>query len=342
MRKQTTVRRPVCDFCGSDNLLIVKNTDIFSNEVFDVIWCITCELGKTDFKSAKTLQSYYPVTYYGQTDRRFVGIVEALVRLSRERRARDVMKWHSGQTKRILDCGCGRGIMLAFLRNHDWSCVGTEFSEESSQYARGMGLDVVIPSRNKDPIELVQGTFGIITVWHVLEHLSQPVHAIKQFNGLLEPSGLLVLEVPNFSSFQAKLSREHWIYTECPRHLLHFSPRSLARLLSHSGFDVRTTNTFSLEYGVFGLLQSLLNIFCPYKNLVFYLLRNESGRPHRLLTSLSAILSLFMTIVLFAPLLLISALMEGVLSLFNKGGGYNDCGTKASRLVKSQGCSCLM
>lgn len=320
MRKQTPVRRLVCDFCRPDNLVIVKNTDAFSKEVFDVIWCMTCELGRTDFKGAKELQSYYPVTYYGQTDRRFVGIVEALVRWSRERRAKNVMKWHSGKTKRILDFGCGRGIMLAFLRDHDWSCVGTEFSEESSQYARTLGLDVVIPSRNKDPIELVQGTFGIITAWHVLEHLNQPVRALQQFNELLEPGGLLVLEVPNFSSFQAQLSREHWIYTECPRHLLHFSPGSLVRLLLHSGFEIRTINTFSLEYGVFGLLQSLLNIFCPYKNLLFYLLRNESGKPHRLLTSLPAMFSLFMTIVLFVPLLLISALMESVLPLFNKGG----------------------
>lgn len=214
MRKQTPVRRLVCDFCHSDNLLIVKNTDVFSNEVFDVIWCVTCEIGKTQFKSVKTLQSYYPVTYYGQTDRRFVGIVEVLVRLSRERRAKKVMKWHSGQTKRILDCGCGRGIMLAFLRKHDWSCVGTEFSEESSRYARTLGLDVVIPSGNKDPIEFVQGTFGVIMAWHVLEHLNQPVRALQQFNELLEPGGLLVLEVPGFSSFQAQLSREHWIYTE--------------------------------------------------------------------------------------------------------------------------------
>lgn len=71
---------------------------------------------------------------------------------------------------------------------------------------------------------------------------------------------------------------------------------------------------------MFGLLQSLLNVFCPYKNLLFYLLRNASGKPHRFLTSLPAIMSLFITIILFVPLLLISALMEGVFSLFDKGG----------------------
>ena len=210
--------------------------------------------------------------------------------------------------------------MLASMEKRGWSCVGTEFSEESSEYARGLGLSVEIPSENQDPLDLVTGPLGVITAWHVLEHIAKPRQALDRFHRLLEPAGLMALEVPNFSSGQARLSREHWIYTECPRHLAHFSPKSLTGMLAEVGFEVKAIGTFSLEYGVFGLLQSLLNLVCPYKNLLFFLLRNRTAQPPRPLGSFPALFSLAVTLVLFVPLLLVAALAELVLSFFSAGG----------------------
>lgn len=314
------MNKAVCATCRSENVVVVRNTDAFSGEAFDVLLCGTCQLGRTDFNDWKALSSYYPVVYYGQTGRRFVGVVEAMVRFSRRARARYVMRRLSGQSKRILDHGCGRGIMLAFMQHRGWTCVGTEHSEASSESARALGLNVVIPSGDESPIDLVRGTFGVISAWHVLEHLSEPRAVFQRFNELLEPAGLLVVEVPNFFSLQARLSREHWIYTECPRHLLHFSPGSLTRLLADSGFVVIQTSTFSLEYGIFGMLQSLLNVVCPEKNVLFQLLRNSSAKGRRSYGSLGGAVSVIVTITLFVPLAPVAALLEGASSLFNGGG----------------------
>ena len=285
-----------------------------------MVWCSRCEIGHTDVTRVTSLESYYPPAYYGQGDRRFVGVVEGMIKLSRHMRARYVMRFRDFQSRRLLDHGCGRGIMLAYLRSREWTCVGTEFSAKASEYARKTGLTVVTPSDGRDALDLVEGPFGVVSAWHVLEHLDDPARSLRRFYDLLEPGGQVVLEVPNFSSVQAQLGPGDWLYTECPRHLVHFSPRSLSRLLAETGFEVRALSTFSIEYGIFGLLQSLLNVFCPTKNLLFHLLRNRSAGAKPLLGSLPALISLGTTAVLVVPLLMVAAIGEVWLALLKKGG----------------------
>jgi SAM-dependent methyltransferase len=326
----------VCDTCQANSVQIIKNTDAFTGHVFKVLWCERCGLGRTDVSDVTSIEAYYPPAYYGEGDRRFIGVVEALVRLSRRSRARFVARVRGVQTMRLLDHGCGRGVMLAYLREHGWSTVGTESSIESSEYARGAGLSVVIPIRGRDPLDLVEGPFGVITAWHVVEHLDKPGVALRRFNELLEIGGQVVLEVPNFSSVQARLGRGDWIYTECPRHLMHFSPKGLLHLLSESGFEVKVIRTLSLEYGIFGLLQSLLNLLCPTKNMLFHLLRNSTAKPKHGLTSWSALISVGLTLVLFGPLLLVSAVLEVIFSFMRSGGIIRVVAEKRKHLLNAK------
>ena len=310
-----------CEFCHSDDVQLIENTDAFSGETFGLVWCNACSTGKTRFDGSRPLGDYYPSEYYGPTDRRFFGVIETLVRWSRTSRARKIMKWNGGKPGRILDHGCGRGIMLSQLQREGWSTVGTEHSDQSSQHARALGVQVVTPVGQRDPLDIVEGKFRVVTAWHILEHLDSPAGVLARFADLLEPGGFLMVEVPNFCSFQAQLNRGTWIYTECPRHLVHFCPESLGKLVRSAGFDVKSLKTFSLEYGVFGLLQSLLNLVTPHKNFLFYMLRNGNARPTvGALGALSGFASLLITVVFVVPFSVIAAVAEPVLSLFKKGG----------------------
>ena len=75
----------------------------------------------------------------------------------------------------------------------------------------------------------------------------------------MRPGGLFVCEVPNFASWQARLGHDCWFHLDVPRHLVHYTPDALERLLSQHNLRVVSQRTFSLESGPVGMLQSMLN-----------------------------------------------------------------------------------
>jgi SAM-dependent methyltransferase len=82
------------------------------------------------------------------------------------------------------------------------------------------------------------GFFDVVTMWHVLEHLPDPAAALAEARRVLQADGLLVIEVPNLGSLTFRLCRERWWPLDVPRHLLHFTPQTLGRLLDAGGFEV--------------------------------------------------------------------------------------------------------
>jgi hypothetical protein len=82
---------------------------------------------------------------------------------------------------------------------------------------------------------------------------------------LLRKDGVLVLTVPNFASLQARIFRARWYHLEVPRHLYHFDPVSLRRLLDRQGFRVDRERHDSAEHNWAGILGSIMPL-TPEKN----------------------------------------------------------------------------
>jgi SAM-dependent methyltransferase len=80
-------------------------------------------------------------------------------------------------------------------------------------------------------------SFNVITGFHVLEHVHQPKEVIGKLWEWLKPGGVLYLQVPNIESLDARIFQSYWYGLELPRHLFHFSPVSLRRLIASFGFD---------------------------------------------------------------------------------------------------------
>jgi 2-polyprenyl-3-methyl-5-hydroxy-6-metoxy-1,4-benzoquinol methylase len=218
---------------------------------------------------------YYPASYYGDNNRRFNSLLEGLIPFFRNRRARAIEKFVP--KGRILDVGCGRGILPALMRERGWEAHGLEFSEMSARHARDeLRLPIFVGDFLRS--SYADSSFDAVVLWHVLEHVPDPVATIRRARQILKPGGLLVIAVPNFESLQARSAGRHWFHLDVPRHYHHFGLALLSRLLTSNGFSVLDVSHLSLEYNPYGWIQSLLNRLGFRYNLLYDLLKNPSAR----------------------------------------------------------------
>lgn len=138
---------------------------------------------------------------------------------------------------RVLDIGCGSGGYLAFLATLGWTCHGIEPGPKSRAYAQEvLGLTV-----HQGPLEscrFPEAFFDVVTMWHVIEHLPDPLGTLREVRRILKPDGLLMLRTPNVASWEARVFRGNWYGLDPPRHLFVCSPDTLRAMLARSGFVV--------------------------------------------------------------------------------------------------------
>ena len=105
--------------------------------------------------------------------------------------------------------------------------------------------------------------FDIIVIWHVLEHMDDLQQVLSFLQTHLCDDGLVVVSVPNYSSWQSRLFGRHWFHLDLPRHLLHFRRKWLLSTLEATGLKVLSESTFSASQNYFGFIQSACNWLSP-------------------------------------------------------------------------------
>lgn len=128
---------------------------------------------------------------------------------------------------RLLDIGAGTGDFLKIAKNKGWQIDGVE--PDLGARALAAAKQVSLRSSIDD---VVNETFDVVSLWHVLEHMSNLDETIKRIESFVRPGGYLIIAVPNFRSFDAKHYGSFWAAFDVPRHLWHFSRRSLERIVS--------------------------------------------------------------------------------------------------------------
>jgi SAM-dependent methyltransferase len=239
--------------------------------------CSTCGLNYTVPQlDGQQIAAHYPQSYYGEQNVRFNVVMEALVGWFRRRRAAR-LRHYRREPGNVLDIGCGRGHFLDCLRSWGWTCTGTELSEAAAFHAREtLGLDLRVGAF--EPGAFSDAAYDAVFLWHVLEHLPSLRAALSDMRRILRPEGMLVIAVPNLSSWQAKLCRYGWFHLDLPRHYTHFSTDWLLGTLRELGFTIVEVNHFSMEQNVYGWIQSVLNCAGLKQNLLYDLLKQRAAR----------------------------------------------------------------
>lgn len=139
----------------------------------------------------------------------------------------------------ILDTGSGRGHFMAHAASRGYRVQGIEISPIAALYSeKTYGLKPYVLNLDHSTWH-IEDTFDLITMWHVLEHLSDPITVLKKLGNCLKPHGRLIVEVPNINSIKFRLARpqQKWVGGNHPRHhRFFFSHHSLKNMLLKSGF----------------------------------------------------------------------------------------------------------
>ena len=228
--EQHKVNQRDCIVCHTPMRYDEKYKDIKrAKGLYNLLVCPKCRLGKTDpFPEVSSTKELYSSKIYRDRGARFIPLVETGVRFFRIFRQKRIERFI--RKGRILDIGCGRGEFLSLMRERGWEAIGLELNEETARDARNVfGLEV--KTGNLVDAQFKESFFDVITMWHVLEHLPDPVQTIDECRRILKPGGLLVIALPHFDSLQAKISGKYWFHLDLPYHLFHFNEKNLELFL---------------------------------------------------------------------------------------------------------------
>ena len=156
---------------------------------------------------------------------------------------------NSFQTKEktILDIGCGTGDFLHFCQQNNWNITGVEPNENARNLAsEKLGLDNSISESVEILMKDQSKRFDVITMWHVLEHVPNLEEYISFLKQLLKQNGRLIIAVPNYKSYDAKHYGKFWAAYDVPRHLWHFSQKSIRQLFFK--FDIELVVTLPMKF----------------------------------------------------------------------------------------------
>jgi len=131
---------------------------------------------------------------------------------------------------------------LSYCKNNNFNVTGIEPSDIARQQAIGKGVNVY-----KEIDDVLGKKFDVITMWHVLEHVPNLHEYLKHLKSLLNENGKLIVAVPNFKSYDAEYYKEYWAAYDVPRHLWHFSQKSISILFETVGMKVKKVHPMKYD-----------------------------------------------------------------------------------------------
>jgi len=187
----------------------------------------------------ENLASYYNSSeYISHTDgkRDLLSSIYNYVKKSQLIRKAKLIETYCLQGRKILDIGAGTGDFLKTMHKRNWIINGVE----PNRAARAKGTEKGI-QLNANLSSLQSNKYDAITLWHVLEHLPNLKDDIKMISNILVKDGTLVIAVPNYKSWDAQKYKTYWAAYDCPRHLWHFSKKSITKLFKPYGLKIVDT-----------------------------------------------------------------------------------------------------
>ena len=236
----------LCNLCGGDNsrLRFPRTLPADARSSYEAFRCthpgygqhhaiVQCQTCGLYYANPRPTQAELMNLYAAVEDTTYLEEQEGR-RLTFARHLRQLEKSHR-PPGRLLDIGAYTGVFVEIAAQSGWEAWGLEPSHWGAAHGRSRGLNLVEGDLSTATFE--PATFDVITLWDVIEHMADPQAELRKIHTLLRPGGLVVVHTMDIESLTARLMGPKWFWL-MEMHLFFFSKRTLAALLTKTGFTV--------------------------------------------------------------------------------------------------------
>lgn len=232
-----------CPICTTEmKFKFVTKDYLVTGESFDIVECEACSIRTTTpFPDKKIIGNYYSSDDYISHDDKVSGIFDSIYGLVRtyqlNKKKKLIGKYFNKSNGKILDIGCGAGDFLQYMKENHWNINGVDTSNKARKIAnKKLNIKVMDP---KDWINNKE-KYDVITCWHSLEHVHEPWVYLDKIKKSLTLDGFLIVALPNYQSTDAKIYKEFWAAYDTPRHLYHFTIKSMNKTIKPHGLNIES------------------------------------------------------------------------------------------------------
>ena len=246
----------ICKGTSFKDFLSVIDHNV-SGDCFNISECINCGFRFTNPRpKEETIGKYYKSSNYISHSSSKKGLINKIYHIVRnyqfKKKTGLITRRIETHEKKILDIGCGTGDFINYLKEKGWVTAGIETDSGARKIAEEKNQQRVFEN-----IEKLNGEkFDVITMWHVLEHIYDLNTFLKSIYTLLNDKGLLVVGVPNNSSYDAKFYKENWYAYDPPIHLSHFRIKDISKLATAHNFKIKNIDPLIFDAYYISMLSS--------------------------------------------------------------------------------------
>lgn len=241
--------QPNCNLCGKRDINVVYDNLTYweYSGKFRIVKCKNCKLVFTSPRPVLSeMEKYYESEMYFGRD----------VNTNDDLEDSEFREEHYGpmynlildkkKSGKILDIGAGTGLLLSKFKDKGWEVDGVELTRSAVRYAK-----------RKYKIKLRQGDFlqkkindkyDVIILNGALEHLHKPFETLEKANKNLKKGGFILISIPNSDSVGRDIFERNWFAWQPPRHLYHFSPDTVTKMLIKAGYkNIKISHDFDIQ-----------------------------------------------------------------------------------------------
>lgn len=237
----------LCNYCNSSSsVLLYTIPDFYLNKqdkFYTLVKCNNCGLIYQNPRPTQDeIREAYPSIYEAFNLHQKKSWLETkVIQHGLEKRSKAItsIKKTPG---RLLDIGCSTGLFLHTMQSkYRWEPYGVEINEYAASIAREKyHLNIFLGSLEQ--ASYPAAFFDAVTLWDTLEHLPDPTSTLLEIKRIIKSDGVLVVRVPNYDSWDARIFGPAWAGLDVPRHFFVFSRSSLVKLFEKSGFTTPKLN----------------------------------------------------------------------------------------------------
>lgn len=260
-----------CNYCGSTNFTTKYPSTLNGLDKLDlshfrctsssyglhpqIVTCTNCGLVYTNprYQSDLVIESYQAVndpTYEQERDGR-------LITFRRNLRPLSAMLRTTNEPRRLLDIGAHIGTLVEVANELGWDAMGVEPSRWAAERGQERGLKIL--STTLRDAKFDAATFDAVTIWDVIEHLSDPYAELQEMERVLRPGGVLAIHTIDIDSLTSHLMGTRWPWL-MEMHQYYFTPRTLGAMVKKAGLEIEQVT----YQGRYLRLQYLVTRIAPY------------------------------------------------------------------------------